>query len=212
MLLVIAGHNGAGKTTCYETRLKPQLEPLLSAHINPDEVEKEMRAALGPNALTDKEFSLLAQTEAEQMREDLLDGGESFSFETVGSHISKVEFIQRARRQGYVVGLLFVGLESAEKSQERVAARVSRGGHDVPPAKIVSRYISVIENMAMAVRAASVALVVDNSRDGDPQQARYLDIALFVSGELVSTSGDLPEWVEDFIAHEPNVPAQGRTA
>lgn len=201
MLLVIAGHNGAGKTTCYETRLKPQLETFFVAHINPDEVEKEVRAAHALGAMTDEEFSLQAQTEAEQMRGDLLDSGESFSFETVGSHISKVEFIQRARRQGYVVGLLFVGLESAEKSQERVTARVSRGGHDVPPAKIASRYMHVIENMALAVRAASVALVVDNSRDGDPQQARYLDAALFIGGELAKTSDDLPEWVEDFIAH-----------
>ena len=124
----IAGHNGAGKTTCYETFLRHAMPPQVVRHINPDEIEKDIRADLAGSNLSDLEFSRMAQQEAERMRNIELEGGSNFSFETVGSHESKVTFLRRARDLGYVVALLFVGPDSPEKSRDRVALRVSRGG------------------------------------------------------------------------------------
>jgi len=195
LLVVIAGHNGAGKTTCYERHLKAVVGGILEEHINPDEVEKDLRAVPGLGALSDQAFSRMAQEEATRRRHSLLDGGSSFSFETVGSHEEKVAFIRKARDAGYMVALLFVGLESPEKSQERVALRVRRGGHNVAPDKIFSRYPRVLANMRDAVREATVALVVDNSQDGDPVNPNYLAVALFVGGEKVSAIGNPPDWV-----------------
>jgi predicted ABC-type ATPase len=192
--MVIAGHNGAGKTTCYETRLKEKVSALLGEHINPDEVEKEIRAESEPEDMTDLEFSRAAQEEAELRRNYLLEGGTSFSFETVGSHEGKVAFIKRAREAGYVVALLFVGLDSPEKSRDRVALRVTRGGHNVPTDKIFGRYPRVIENMRLAVREATLSLVVDNSTDGDPVQANYRPVALYIEGRLRSGISNPPAW------------------
>lgn len=184
--MVIAGHNGAGKTTCYNSYIKPHLSSLLEEHINPDEVEKEIRVDLGPGAMTDIEFSGAAQREAESRRNSLLAGGSNFSFETVGSHEGKVAFIRQARDAGYVVALLFVMLDSPEKSRDRVALRVRRGGHDVPTEKIFSRYPRVLDNMRVAVREATVALVVDNSLDGNPDWPTYRPVELYIEGQLIS--------------------------
>lgn len=195
LLFVIAGHNGAGKTTCYRIYLADNL-PIPLEHINPDEIEKEIREALSDSGLSDEEFSELARAEADQRRRDLLEGDESFGFETVGSHPSKVDFIREARARGYVVALLFVGLDSPETSMARVAFRVSRGGHNVPEDRIHSRYPRVIECMGQAIREATLALVVDNSADSDPDCPAYRPLAIFHRGVSVETSHDIPGWAE----------------
>ena len=54
--------------------------------------------------------------------------------------------------------------------------------------------------MNVAVREATVALVVDNSEDSNPDQPKYLPAALFVEGELVCLIDNPPDWVADQIA------------
>ena len=105
-----------------------------------------------------------------------------------------MEIILQARKLGYVVALMFVGIESAEKSQQRVTARVAAGGHDVPPEKIVDRYPIVLEFMRDGIRAASLALVVDNSQDANPRAAAYRPIALLSGGKVLELISDPPTW------------------
>ena len=45
------------------------------------------------------------------------------------------------------VAIWFCGLHSVELHMQRVAARVSRGGHDIPADKIRARYDSSRENL-----------------------------------------------------------------
>ena len=193
-MFVLAGHNGAGKSTCYKTYLHSFLGPLESDHMDPDAIEREIRAGWVGEAVDDVDFSRMAQREAHQRRMNHLFGGDSFSFETVASHPSKVEIILQARKLGYVVALMFVGIESAEKSQQRVTARVAAGGHDVPPEKIVDRYPRVLENMRDGIRAASLALIVDNSQDANPRAAAYRPIALLSGGKVLELISDPPTW------------------
>lgn len=63
---------------------------------------------------------------------------ERFSFETVMSHPSKLDFIKTAKANGYKVYLYFVSLADPIMNVERVNARVQLGGHDVPEDKIFS--------------------------------------------------------------------------
>lgn len=161
LLFVIAGHNGAGKSTCYRKYLREKIAPLIGNHIDPDAVEREIRADLQGESLSDDEFSRLAQDEANRLRRLLLDNEVSFSFETVFSDEigDKVRFMADASSRGYVVALLAVGLDSPEKSKARVALRVQRGGHNVPADRLESRYQRVLNNFAQGVQVASVALV-----------------------------------------------------
>ena len=103
LLVVIAGHNGAGKTTIYNERLSAALDGELEKHINPDEVERAITVDLGEHSLTKDEFEKLAAEEAARLRQQYLDQEISFSFETVFSDPKqdKVGFMDEARRRGY---------------------------------------------------------------------------------------------------------------
>lgn len=143
----------------------------------------------------------MAMIQGAQERNRLLVRGESFSFETVFSDNKgdKLQFLATAKEQGYFVVLLFVGLDSPQKSRDRVTARVRRGGHDVPTEKIFARYPRVIENAREGVRVASLALLVDNSIDSiDPEQPSYAAFAIYANGELIEQDADIPDWADGF--------------
>lgn len=182
LLLVLAGHNGAGKTTYFELRIKNLLGDVADNHINPDEIEQNIRNG-EELPLTDEEFSRNARVMADEERERLLRAGDDFSFETVFSHKSKLEFLERARKTGYFVVVLFIVLDTPERSWERVQFRVSNGGHSVPYDKVISRYPRVLENLQKSISMAHLLIVVDNSEDylSEP----YKEVALYQNGALV---------------------------
>lgn len=198
---MIAGHNGAGKSTCYRVYLQHSIGKLTETHIDPDKFEREIRQGWTGVAKSNDEFSLMAMKEATQERQRLLEGGASFSFETVFSdqHGDKLHFMQDAQRRGYYVVLLFVGLDSPDKSRARVTARHQRGGHDVPTDRIYSRYPRVLANALQAVSVASLALLVDNSIDStDPEKPCYDAFAMYANGQCVDQGIAIPQWAGGF--------------
>jgi predicted ABC-type ATPase len=128
-LWVLAGGNGAGKSTFYNLFLAPTGIKLVTADIIAKIVEPE-----NPESV-----SYEAANVAEQIRKELLQQGVSFCFETVFSHPSKIDFIAQARVQGYEVILVYIHLNTSELNQARVYQRVTEGGHSVPADKIHSR-------------------------------------------------------------------------
>lgn len=77
---------------------------------------------------------------ADWMRDHLFANRLSYSFETVMSHPSKIEFFHRARAAGYRTYLYFIATESPDLNILRVQNRVALGEHDVPTEEIVDRY------------------------------------------------------------------------
>ena len=96
----------------------------------------------------------------------------SFTFETVMSHISKVEFLQEAKRQGFRTYLYFVSTVDPAINISRVQYRVKMGGHDVPEEKIKQRYYRSMDLLMQAVEASDRTYIFDNSADG--QLASFL--------------------------------------
>ncbi|WP_407303331.1 zeta toxin [Acinetobacter sp.] len=91
----------------------------------------------------------------------------SFTFETVMSHISKVEFLQEAKRQGFKTYLYYVSTVDPMINIARVKYRVSVGGHSVPEQKIVERYYRSMDLLMQAVDASDRTYLFDNSSDGE---------------------------------------------
>lgn len=201
--MVIAGHNGAGKTTIYRERFDGALTAYLAAHINPDEVEQAITLDLGEHSHTKREFAQLAAEESARLRHQYLSQDTSFSFETVLSDPAqdKVSFMDEARHRGYLVVLIAVGLDSIELSKARVAIRHANGGHNVPENKIERRYERVLFNFAHGAHIATLAIFLDNSEDrSEDNSDTYWDIALFENGELITKDKSPPMWwhkVED---------------
>ena len=91
----------------------------------------------------------------------------SFTFETVMSHISQVEFLQEAKRQGFKTYLYYVSTVDPMINIARVKYRVSVGGHPVPEQKIVERYYRSMDLLMQAVDASDRTYLFDNSSNGE---------------------------------------------
>lgn len=197
LLVVIAGHNGAGKTTIYHERISKALAGFLAEHINPDVIERAITRDLRKQGLSKKELEQLASEEAARLRQQYLDQEINFSFETVLSDPvqDKVQFMAKAIQRSYMVVLMGVGLDSIEKSKERVAIRHSKGGHNVDEDKIEGRYERVLLNFAHGARVATLSIFFDNSEDrGEDGLDTYWDIAFFENGKLVVRDESTPGW------------------
>ena len=139
MLYIIGGCNGAGKTTASYTVLPDILN--CREFVNADEIAR----GLSPFNPTD--VAIEAGRLMLQRIEELLSREESFSIETTLATRSYINLVRRAHAKGYRVTLLFFWLNSPELAIQRVAERVSKGGHDIPEDIIRRRYVSGIKNL-----------------------------------------------------------------
>jgi predicted ABC-type ATPase len=158
-LLIIAGPNGSGKTSVTGKILRHEwMEGCM--YINPDNIAQEKFGDWNsPEAV------MKAAQYAAQQREACINSGKDLLFETVLSAPDKMEFIARAKAAGYFIRLFFVGTNHPSINAARIANRVLEGGHDVPIAKILSRYAKSIANCARAVAIVNRLYVYDNSID-----------------------------------------------
>lgn len=117
----------------------------------------------------------------------------SFTFETVMSHISKVEFLQEAKRQGFKTYLYYVSTVDPMINIARVKYRVSVGGHPVPEQKIVERYYRSMDLLMQAVDASDRTYLFDNSSDGE-KAAFIAEIQSAETLKMNSELQQLPWW------------------
>ena len=139
MLYIIGGCNGAGKTTASYTVLPDILD--CREFVNADEI------ARGLSPFNPADVAIEAGRLMLKRIEELLAREESFSIETTLATRSYVNLVRRAHEKGYRVTLLFFWLNSPELAIQRVAERVSKGGHDIPEDIIRRRYVSGIQNL-----------------------------------------------------------------
>ncbi|MBQ9311976.1 MAG: zeta toxin family protein [Bacteroidales bacterium] len=191
VLIVIAGPNGFGKTSVTSQLLKHEwMEDAL--YINPDNVAKDMFGDWN-----NPESVMKAVKYCEELREKCITEHKSLIFETVLSTDEKVDFIKRAKQEGYFIRLFVVGTENPTINASRIAKRVMLGGHTVPIEKIISRYYKSISNCANVSKFVDRTYVYDNSIDNE--EARLL--FRYVDGKLFKQyTKDLPLWtVNSFI-------------
>jgi len=138
-LYIISGPNGAGKTTASYSVLPKILQ--CKEFVNADEI------ARGLSPFNPESVSIEAGRLMLNRIKELLSRNESFSIETTLSTRSYFRLVEKAHQQGYEVTLLFFWLKSPEQAMERVAERVSKGGHNIPQDIIVRRYYEGIYNL-----------------------------------------------------------------
>jgi predicted ABC-type ATPase len=137
------------------------------------------------------------------LREELLAAGQSFSFETVMSHRSKIDFLARARAANYRTYLYFIATESSHLNVYRVKTRAALGGHDVPEDKILERYKRCLELLGEALRQAYRAFVFDNSGAEPIWLAQLAPDRIL---QLKVAANALPVWFKTWVApHYPSI-------
>ena len=156
-LYIIAGCNGAGKTTASFTILPEILD--CKEFINADEI------ARGLSPFQPEKVSFEAGRIMLNRINELLSKNENFAFETTLSTKSYKNKIIEAQEKGYRVTLLFFWLQNIELAKERVKIRVSEGGHNIDLEVIERRYLRGIENLfKIYLPVVDGALIFDNSR------------------------------------------------
>lgn len=187
IMVALAGPNGAGKSTFYQAHLQSAGLRL----VNADALARELN--FEPYA---------AAKAADVLRRELVNQRESFVFETVFSDPVgyKISFLQDAIAAGYTVVLCFIGISGPRISAERVAMRVSQGGHDVPADKLISRYPRTLANLKSAIRRLPHVLIFDN----DELHAPFRRVAVFERGRMTFRCNELPNWLERLLKSRPS--------
>jgi predicted ABC-type ATPase len=159
-ILVLAGVNGAGKSSLLGT----MLEEDGATWFNPDSFTRELVQAGWPPA----EANAAAWQEGKRRLEAAIADGGDFAFETtLGANTIPALLRQACDR--HQVTIWFCGLASVELHLERVASRVASGGHDIPEAKIRHRYDSARANLIKLIPHLTALHVYDNSTEADDQ-------------------------------------------
>lgn len=102
---------------------------------------------------------------ADFIRHQLLLKGETFTFETVLSHSSKIEFLKESRDKGYKNYLYFICTIDPALNIERVYQRVRLGGHSVPEDRIMKRYKESLEVLPLIIPLCHRVYLFDNSSE-----------------------------------------------
>ena len=156
---IFAGPNGSGKSTI----IKDLLSENNVIYLNADYCARaDPLIAKMPDGL---EKSVRAQKETERQIEKMISSGESFAWETVFSHESRLEIMRTAKSAGYSIHLNYITTKHPDINVRRVHDRFLRGGHDVPEEKIRGRYRRSVSFLPEMIMAADEVLIYDNSYD-----------------------------------------------
>lgn len=155
-LYIIAGCNGAGKTTASYTILPEIIN--CKEFVNADEIAKGL-SPFQPEKVAFESGRIMLKRIEELFNENI-----SFAFETTLSTKSYKNKIIKAQENGYNVTLLFFWLQSVELAKERVRIRVSEGGHNIEPDVVERRYVNGLFNLfKIYLPIVNGAFIFDNS-------------------------------------------------
>ena len=154
--ILIAGPNGAGKTT-FARRYLPENAGVVH-FVNADLI------ASGLSPLKPEIAAIAAARMVLGELDRLVADRADFAFETTLSGLTYVQRLKSWKRDGYRIDIVYLKLSSSRLALRRIAARVRQGGHNVPPADVVRRFVRGWDNFQRFYRTlADSWAVYDNS-------------------------------------------------
>ncbi len=176
---LLAGSNGAGKST-----YAPNLP--VEEFINPDDIARQLR----PDA--PEEAALSAGREAlRRITDSIRAKRASFAVETTLSGRFHLQAVRDAKLAGWI-GLVYVGVRSADLAIHRIEQRIISGGHSVPVDDVRRRYERSLENLSTVYQLSDLVLIFDNS-SSKREMRRVLEAH---SGAIIFKDRKLPECVK----------------
>ena len=210
VLYVLAGVNGAGKSSIGESEFRSQGSPVF----NPDTIAQQIRLLHPDISLT------LANAHAWQIGKSLLEqaiaGGRDYRFETTLGGRTIAQLLEKAARSGHRLRIWFCGLASPELHLRRVQSRVALGGHDIPEDKIRERWNRSRENLVRLLPLIDHLRVYDNSAHADPAEGLKPQpvLLLEMKSGTITAPADLsgaPDWAKPVIAAAIHLHTAGRS-
>jgi len=155
-LYIIAGCNGAGKTTASMTLLPEILD--CQQFVNADNIAKGL-SPFRPESVAFEAGRIMLHR-----IDELMNAKVDFAFETTLSTRSYQGKVIKAQDMGYNVMLMYLWLPSPEIAVQRVQNRVAEGGHNIPEDVVIRRYHRGIANLLnLYADICDTTIVVDNT-------------------------------------------------
>lgn len=130
---------------------------------------------------------------AVRLIEDCIAQGISFTQETTLSGHRIPKTARRLREQGYYIRLYYIGLDTAEESQRRIANRVARGGHDIADEDVERRFANRWTALARVLPYCDEAAFYDNDNG-------FTQVAAYRNGELICQGDYRPRWLTELVS------------
>lgn len=137
-IIIIAGANGAGKTT-FAREFLPNEAACLN-FVNADLIAAGL-SPFAPQSAALQAGRLMLKTIENHVAQKV-----SFAFETTLSGKIWAKSIKNWQVLGYRVELIFLRLANADEAVARVAQRVLQGGHHIPEDVIRRRFVAGLQN------------------------------------------------------------------
>ena len=122
--------------------------------------------------------------------ENCLKRGINFTQETTLSGVRTLKTIQKARELNYFIRPYYVGISSSAESISRIANRVSKGGHNIPPEDVKRRYAKRFDDLIKILPYCNEAVFFDNENG-------FIEKAEYRNGTLITKGGNIPEWIKE---------------
>jgi predicted ABC-type ATPase len=150
----------------------------------------------GMLVVKEKSSAYDAALAADFIRLQLLQKGETFTFETVLSHPSKVNFLRQSLDASYKNYLYFICTVDPAINIERVSQRIALGGHAVPEDKIVKRYTESLKVLPQIVPLCHRVYLFDNST-----KERSIEPVAEIDDEkrFIARTESIPWWVDEYV-------------
>jgi predicted ABC-type ATPase len=172
-------------------------------YFNPDEAAKQI--VTSNSEITPGEANSAAWLQGKRLLERAIAERLNFAFETTLGGNTIATLLGSALSGGLQMRIWYVGLSSAELHIARVRARVAKGGHDIPEAKIRERYDSSRLNLIQLMPMLTELRVYDNSEEADPDAGATPEPELVLHmarGKIVSSCrfAAAPAWAKPILA------------
>lgn len=136
---------------------------------------------------------------ADFIRHRLLLNEETFTFETVLSHPSKIDFLKQSLKAGYKNYLYFICTIDPAINIARVKQRVLSGGHDVPEDRIEKRYYESLQVLPQIIPLCHRVYLFDNST-----QERSIEPVAEIDADKTFNprTENMPWWVDEHVVRQ----------
>lgn len=189
MITVIAGVNGAGKSTVPGAYIRN----CGGDYFNPDEIARKLM--IDDTNLSVEETNSQAWQMGFAQLNHAIDEAQDYTFETTLGGTSICQTLHEAINRGQEVRILYCGLNSLELHIQRVAERAANGGHVIPEDKIRKRWTNSIHNMMGLIPRCSFLSVFDNSIPKDDDGPKPVCLFSF-KGDIfdIEPIKSMPDW------------------
>jgi len=178
---IIAGVNGAGKTSLFEVL---RSSAFLGERVNIDEI------ALIYGSWRDMLVQIKAGRTAVKKINEYIKNGVCFHQETTLPGPTILKYAKMAKEHGFYIRLYYVGVDSVDTALERVHKRVENGGHGIDDEIIEKRFFSMAKELRALLPLCDEAIFYDNT-------VRFRLVAIWDKGELTDCDLDFPQWFSE---------------